>query len=367
MLKDLLALRGISTESEELEQPYDIEAVHDAITADVVDTETAEGVVSTLESLVVVLESHSALSDREIKYIRYAAEAEVSCHLFGKAKSLALESDEPADREEVKSGIGDKIKAIAKTVVDFIRSIYAKIRGFIASLVDGCKRRIARARDMIQKLRAKGDKDPQNDQVAKEDAGVPVHSYTLVIGDKPHEYEHMLKAANDTANHVLDVKKYEAAVKSYVEHDQLGEHALPLISPMQARYLPGRPTIDYDEDNKTLKFRLTEDMFDHAAVGVPMMDTRTLIRLTDLIQDISSRVGEFGDSWRQFDHYVEHQLVEMLHRVANAAKGESIDVKYRKVRNLFTSFAQAPRSFGLYVLRLADASYDYVKYCYSRY
>jgi hypothetical protein len=220
---------------------------------------------------------------------------------------------------------------------------------------------------MLQKLRAKGSKDPQENAVATEDAGVPIHSYTLVIGDKPHEYEHMLKAANDTADHVLNVKKYEAAVKSYVEHDQLGETALPLISPMQSRYMPGRPTIDYDDDNRTLKFRLTEELFDHAAVGVPLMDTRTLIRLTDLIQDISSRVGEFGDSWRQFDHYVEHQLVDMLRQVADASKGESIDAKYRKVRNLFTSFAQAPRSFGLYVLRLADASYDYVKYCYSHY
>lgn len=369
LIAEFLKLNGLSLETADVGEQYpELETQDQDITKNVAEVAPVTAVEATLESLLLALETAATCTVRES--LLYTAAANAQLLSIGlKPARITLESEETPEQsaEANKTSLKDKLTAMAKALVEWLKSLYQKVSAFIATLVKKCGDRVARARTMIQKLRMKGDQNPSEDKVAKEDAGIRVHAFTTVIGDHPGEYERMLEAAAKTAEHVLDVGRYEKVVKCYVEHDKLEQALLPLISPMFSHRMPGKPVIDFEEDEATLTFRLSEELPEHASVAVGLMDTRTLIRLTDWIEKISSVVGEFGDRWRQLDHFVNNQLIDMLRHLNDGIPEAPIHVKYRRVRNLFTSFAQAPRAYGLYAIRLADAAYEYVSYCYSRY
>lgn len=369
LIAEFLKMNGLGLESADVGEQYpELDTQDQEISQAVAEVKPVVAVEATLESLLLALEASAACTARESMLYTAAANAQL-LSIGLKPTRVTLESEETPEQsaEANKTSLKDKLTAMAKALVEWLKSLYQKVSTFIMSLVKKCRDRVARARTMLQKLRMKGDQNPKDEPVAKEDAGVRMHAFTTVIGDHPGEYERMLEAAAKTAEHVLDVSRYEKVVKSFVEHDKLEQASLPLISPMFSHRMPGKPVIDFEEDEATLSFRLSDELPEHASVAVGLMDTRTLIRLTDWIEKISSVVGEFGDRWRQLDHFVNNQLIDMLRHLNDGIPEAPIHVKYRRVRSLFASFAQAPRGFGLYVIRLADAAYEYVSYCYSRY
>lgn len=368
-IAEFLKMNGLGLESADVGEQYpELDTQDQEISQAVDEVKPVVAVEATLESLLLALEASATCTVRESMLYTAAANAQL-LSIGLKSARVTLESEETPEQsaEANKTSLKDKLSAMAKALAEWLKSLYKKVSDFIASLVNKCRDRVARARTMLQKLRMKGNKNPTDGEVAKESATTQQHSFTAIIGDNPDEYESILQATVKVVEHVLDVSQYERVVKGYVENDKLESAALPLIPPTLSRRMPGKPVIDFEEDNATLVFRLTEELPEHASIGVALSDTPTLIKIIDLVEKISSRVVEFGTKWKQLDHFANSQLVSMIGHL-NTNDGETgVRVKCRKLRNLLAGFAQAPRGFGLYSTRLADAAYEYVSYCCSRY